>query len=94
LVSKDRSSDFVNTKNSEGNTSLHWAVLNGHYDVVKLLLENGADVDIKNESKHDALYLAEQQKHEKIMSLLLESMKEEEERQEASVDLQHVSVNA
>ena len=28
--------------------SLHWAVINGHYDCVQLLIQAGADVDIKS----------------------------------------------
>jgi ankyrin repeat protein len=31
-----------------GNYPIHWAVLNGNYDVVEKLIENGADINVKN----------------------------------------------
>ena len=31
-----------------GYTALHRAVINGHYDCAQLLIQAGADVDIKN----------------------------------------------
>ena len=31
-----------------GNTALHWASVNGHFEVVKLLLQSHADVNDKN----------------------------------------------
>ena len=30
-------------------TPLHWAALSGHTDIVKLLIEKGADVNAKND---------------------------------------------
>ena len=32
----------------DGSTALHYAVMNGHYDCVQLLIQSGADVDIKD----------------------------------------------
>ena len=31
-----------------GDTALHWAVRFGHYDCAQLLIQSGADVDIKD----------------------------------------------
>ena len=41
-----KKAELVNTKNNEGNTPLHWAALNGHLEVVKLLVENGGDCKV------------------------------------------------
>ena len=38
----------LNSCNTEGNTPLHWAALNSHASLVRLLLEHGADINIKN----------------------------------------------
>ncbi|KAL4977998.1 ankyrin repeat-containing domain protein [Aspergillus desertorum] len=49
----------VNHRNHSGNTPLHWAALNTHLECVKVLVEAGADVSIKNEAGLDAMFLAE-----------------------------------
>lgn len=38
----------VNDQDNAGNTALHEAALNGHLDIVKLLIENGADVNMQS----------------------------------------------
>lgn len=50
---------LVNHKNYSGNTPLHWAALNTHLECVKLLVDAGADVSLKNAAGHDAVFLAE-----------------------------------
>lgn len=52
-------SPLINHKNNAGNTPLHWAALNTHFDCVKALVEAGADVNLKNDAGHDAAFLAE-----------------------------------
>ncbi|KAL4817802.1 ankyrin repeat-containing domain protein [Aspergillus spinulosporus] len=49
----------VNHRNHSGNTPLHWAALNTHLECVKVLVEAGADISIKNEAGLDAVFLAE-----------------------------------
>lgn len=42
----------VAARNSEGQTALHWANFGPHLDVIKLLLERGAPVDVKDDRFH------------------------------------------
>lgn len=49
----------VNTRHSEReSTALMFASSNGKHDIVKLLVENGADVNVKNNDGNTALYFA------------------------------------
>lgn len=38
----------TDARNSEGNCALHWACLNGHIEVVRLLMERGASAAVLN----------------------------------------------
>lgn len=50
---------LVNHQNVSGNTPLHWAALNGHLEIVKALVNAGADPTIVNEAGRDAVVEAE-----------------------------------
>ena len=52
-------SDLLNQKNVSGNTPLHWAALNGHIEVVKLLVGGGADASLQNAMGRDSVVEAE-----------------------------------
>ena len=58
-----------------GQTALMQAVAQGHTDIVKLLLENGADIDIKTHKGHTALNFA---KNDEIKNLLLQAKAEQQ----------------
>ena len=53
--------------------ALHLASINGHLEIVKLLLESGANVHIKDKGDQTALHLASRNGHLEIVKLLLES---------------------
>lgn len=57
----------------EGNTALHFATMFGCYDVVKLLLEMKADVNIFSFEKMLPIHIAITKGNEKIVELLLNS---------------------
>lgn len=65
----------VNFKDQIGRTPLLWAATNGHYELVKMLLENGASVSVFNNRGRTALHLAIDSSEltimEDIMRLLL-----------------------
>ncbi|KAJ5637159.1 hypothetical protein N7490_007038 [Penicillium lividum] len=66
---------FVNHRNHNGNTPLHWAALNTHLECVKALVEAGSDLAIKNDAGHDAVFLAERA----AWSASAEEVKEDED---------------
>ncbi len=51
--------ELVNHKNVSGNTPLHWAAMNGHLEIVKVLVGARADVGVRNEAGRDAVVEAE-----------------------------------
>ncbi|KAK5056665.1 hypothetical protein LTR84_012197 [Exophiala bonariae] len=50
---------LVNHRNVSGNTPLHWAGVNGHLEVVKKLVQAGADATIINAAGRDAVVESE-----------------------------------
>lgn len=72
IASNSELKPLVNAQNESGNTPLHWAALNGHLEVVKLLCDNEADPFLKNEVGHDAYYEAQSNDQEEIVDYLLE----------------------
>jgi ankyrin repeat protein len=66
----------LNAKNKSGNTALHWAALNGHVEVLLVLLQRGADPSILNTAGHDALFEAELNEKTKAAEVLLAEGKE------------------
>jgi len=63
----------VNARHENGFTPLHYAASFGHKDVVVLLINNGADVNLgKDESSGTPLHCAAENAHIEIINLLLE----------------------
>ena len=48
----------INSQDTEGNTALHVAVMNGNAEAIKALLDSGIDDKIKNDNKEPALHSA------------------------------------
>lgn len=62
----------ANVEDSAGYTALHYAARNGHYEVCKMLLENGATVNAQTRcGRATALHRAAMQGHIDIVQLLL-----------------------
>lgn len=55
-----------------GFTPLHIACVYGHFELARLLLEAGADIEAKTKNGYMALHLAAQYGHRLIIDLLLE----------------------
>ncbi|KAI4203595.1 MAG: hypothetical protein LQ350_001785 [Teloschistes chrysophthalmus] len=79
----------LDLQNEAGNTPLHWAAMNGHLDVVKLLVERGANLRVQNQAGHDATFEAERGGKEEVVAWLLGQQKGVEEssgREEESAE--------
>ncbi|EWC47468.1 hypothetical protein DRE_00436 [Drechslerella stenobrocha 248] len=63
---------LLNYPNSNGNTPLHWACLNGHIEVVKALAGAGADPGVLNAAGHDCVYEAEVNDKSNVVEWVLE----------------------
>jgi hypothetical protein len=81
----------INVKDRDGNTPLILAAENDDVEIVKLLLDYGADVDDLNDDGFDAYHVTE---NNDIINLLLENGYEPDENQEdAAVEASYVVVN-
>lgn len=61
----------VDAPDKHGRTALHYAAYHGHLQVVKLLVENKAKLNIKDQQNHTALINACQSHHEETISALV-----------------------
>ena len=61
----------VNATDFEGDTPLHYAVMNNNLDAVTYLIDNGANVNVKNKDSITPLHIAVQQKNYDITGQLL-----------------------
>lgn len=64
--------DWINMKSNNGYTSLHYAAFRGNIDVIKLLIENGANIDICNNEGLNVLHLAAQGNKTSILIYFIE----------------------
>jgi len=94
----DQPSELINKRNESSNTPLHWAALNGHLEVCKLLVNAGADMWIRNSAGNLAIFEAERAGKDDVVAWLLEIGGTEKEKegvqQEASAgaDEEHIEI--
>jgi ankyrin repeat protein len=62
--------------NDGGWTRLHRVAYNGHEAVVRLLVENGADIEAQDADEGTALHWAAKNGHKTVVQLLLENRAE------------------
>jgi ankyrin repeat protein len=61
----------INARTRSGDTELMFACRRGNYDMVELLLNNGADPNIANDNNKTALFYSSELGYDKISKLLL-----------------------
>lgn len=66
-----RSATIMNQSNVEGQTPLHLAVAGSHFDVVKLLLERGGDVNQRMDGDESVLHMTATTGSQKLTQLIL-----------------------
>lgn len=62
----------IESRDSNGNSALHWAAKNGHVNVVRCLLDHGASLEARGDENNTALLFAIMNKHKEVVELLLE----------------------
>jgi ankyrin repeat protein len=83
---------FVEHTDNNANTALHLATMNGSSTIVQLLLDHGADMNVKNEENNSALDLSCRQGYFEISKNLITNytdglqLKEEANKKETSAD--------
>jgi len=73
LLLENASVEEMNAIDHKGNTPLIWAVSEGRGDIVRLLVDSGADVNIQNFEGVTALYLAVERGDTEICTYLMEN---------------------
>jgi len=63
----------INKQDHKGNTALHWAAVQGHSDLVQLLIDNNVFVNAQNFNGETALILAASCGFDSVVSVLLEN---------------------
>ena len=60
----------MNGKDDHGNTSLILAARENNLEIVQILLEGGADINIRDEDGHSVLMIAKEEGHSEIAEFL------------------------
>ena len=62
---------LLEARSENEKTPLHFAAQGGHREIVELLLEKGADVNVKNIASETPLHYAAAMSHKEIVELLI-----------------------
>ena len=71
LIEKD--SQLINTKDANGRTLIHWACRGVHFEVIKYLVENGANVNAKDNNMNTPLISISSRGHIEAAKFLLDN---------------------
>ncbi|XP_038607034.1 ankyrin repeat and SOCS box protein 3 isoform X1 [Tachyglossus aculeatus] len=72
LIHADPSEKYIKTKTFEGSCALHLATIRGHLEIVRILLEAGADANSFTLEETTPLFLAVENGHTEVAKLLAE----------------------
>ena len=62
----------VNARDALGdNTGLHWAAIQGHAEMARLLIDNGADLDIANSAGETPLHWAAKEGQKEVLVIMI-----------------------
>ena len=83
----------INSRDGSGfqQTALHKAVWDGHIQVVKFLVRNGAEIDAKNQNDATPLYIAAQEGQLDVVKFLIEKGANVDEKQKDGFTPLHVA---
>ena len=70
LISND--SQVVNIKDSNGRTPLHWAARGVHFEVVKYLVENGAEINARDNNNITPIFSITSRNHAEALKYLID----------------------
>ena len=72
LINKVKRKSLLRKRDHRGNTALHWVVISRYKAIVRLLLENGANINAKGEDRNIVLLYTIKCGLVEMMRLLLE----------------------
>ena len=76
----------LNSTNTDGNTPLHWAAFNSQVTLVRLLLEHGADLNIKNSVDRTAFDEAMARESLDVIATMIEFLENSQNNQDSTTD--------
>ena len=65
---------------ADGSTALHDAAKRGSLEIVKFLVETGAEIDVRNNNNETPFYLSNRNEHKEISKYLLEKKRDAENK--------------